>query len=196
MSALEAGTVQQLELEALPRRAPPFKLTKQWVKEMWWFLSGWSFMFHMVLAVIVAYNLIAVAFGRHILSHYHLWEGTVSPDADSQGGYLAAAAVAGNLAAATVFPLLVMLLRVYDEKKEEFRWRYIGLSKRLAYWCLFVGVIALSWAWVVVSGAALHPSHSYVTPKSMVGIYAFGSLLAFPSAVILALVIFLCKRKK
>ncbi|KAH8813663.1 hypothetical protein DL96DRAFT_1625064, partial [Flagelloscypha sp. PMI_526] len=167
-----------------------FKFTKQWAIHAIWFTLKLFAMLSVIMAIVISYNLIACSFGRHILSRYRLWEGTIPPDADSKAGYLIAATVAGILAGVSIFPLFIAFIFLPQRGVPlNLRLGPVVVSKRFAHWSLFAGVIVFSWTFVIIAGAVMHRTYSYVTPLSMLGIYAFGTLLALPSVAFLALVI-------
>ncbi|KAH8813746.1 hypothetical protein DL96DRAFT_1625292, partial [Flagelloscypha sp. PMI_526] len=192
MRTPKAGRAQHPELEVLPQRARSFQYTTQWAIDTFWTMCLWFGVLLIIMAMVIAYTLTAVAFGRHILSHYHLWGNVVPSDAD-WNGYLTAGLVASVFAGI----LISLLFRTWvglvnGEIKDDFLFGVLRfVSKRFLSWCLFAAAIIFSWVSVVISGVIMHPTFSYVTPLSMLGIYAFGNLLAAPSVVVLVL-FFIC----
>ncbi|KAH8813748.1 hypothetical protein DL96DRAFT_1625297 [Flagelloscypha sp. PMI_526] len=186
MSTLEAGTAQQHELEILPPPKTPFRFTTKWAVDTFLTVCFWGAVFLFAIGVSVAYTMVAVSFARHVLSYYYLWE-AIPSDAETKNGYIIAGLVAGILAGVFICPLFrIWVGLVFDEEKKEVHWGSGRVSsKRLVYWCLLAGAVILSWIFVVISGAVMHRTFYYVTPLSMLGLYAFGTLLAAPSVVFL-----------
>ncbi|KAH8813806.1 hypothetical protein DL96DRAFT_1821046 [Flagelloscypha sp. PMI_526] len=179
MATPTVGTIQQhLDPILVP---PPSRFSRAMKLAYWWGVYCTS-----VAGIMLPYNTLSCFLGRYLLDHFHLWDRTLPPGTDrSRGkdGELISAAIA-----AFIGTLLSLAGGLFSVVVSERFFVDPGTSSRNAEvaWfgvfyvpcCLLAAVGSMA-----ASGGFMHARFHYVHPDTLLGVYAFGSLITFPSSL-------------